>query len=143
MVAPDLAASSVAPGSRAAAVERARRLNVATIGWNGLGGVVAVAADLAAGSVSLVGFGVDSAIEVSTALVLTWRLRQERRAACTQRYDATATRWIALCSSAWRPTPPSAGGGRSRWTTRAARSEPHDPRSGLLRGWCSSSTSPR
>ena len=57
---------------RGAAVRRARRLNAATIGWNAVEGVVAVAAGAAAGSGSLIGFGFDSAIEVSAALVLTW-----------------------------------------------------------------------
>ena len=83
-------------GVRDAAVRRARWLNALTIGWNGVEGVVAVTAGLAAGSVSLVGFGVDSAIEVSAALVLTWRLRQERRDGCTQGADARAARLIAV-----------------------------------------------
>ena len=82
--------------ARDAAVRRARWLNRATIGWNTIEGVVAVAAGVAAGSVSLVGFGFDSAIEVSAALVLTWRLRQERRDGCTQPADARATKAIAL-----------------------------------------------
>lgn len=82
--------------TRDAAVRRARWLNAATIGWNSIEGVVAVAAGVAAGSVSLVGFGFDSAIEVSAALVLTWRLRQERRDGCTQAADARATKLIAL-----------------------------------------------
>lgn len=81
---------------RDAAVERARWLNRATIGWNTVEGVIAVAAGLAAGSVSLVGFGFDSGIEVSAALVLSWRLRQERREGCTQESDRLATRLIAL-----------------------------------------------
>ena len=81
---------------RSDAVRRARWLNAATIGWNGTEGVVAVLAGLAAGSVSLVGFGFDSAIEVSAALILTWRLRQERRDGCTQGADTTATRAIAV-----------------------------------------------
>ena len=83
-------------GQRDRAVRRARWLNVATIGWNSLEGVVAVAAGLAAGSVSLVGFGFDSAIEVSAALVVTWRLAQERRGGCTQWSDRAATRAIAV-----------------------------------------------
>lgn len=78
------------------AVRRARWLNVATIGWNSIEGVVAVAAGVAAGSVSLIGFGFDSAIEVSAALILTWRLRQERRDGCTQEADAHATKAIAI-----------------------------------------------
>lgn len=82
--------------TRAAAVQRARSLNLATIGWNSVEGVVAVAAGLAAGSVSLVGFGFDSAIEVSAALVLAWRLRQERRDECMQESDRLAVRAIAL-----------------------------------------------
>ena len=53
-------------------------------------------AGLAAGSVSLVGFGVDSAIEVSAALILAWRLRQERRGGCMQEDDRRATRLIAV-----------------------------------------------
>jgi divalent metal cation (Fe/Co/Zn/Cd) transporter len=85
------------PGiDRDQAVRRARWLNAATIGWNGLEGIIAVTAGLAAGSVSLVGFGFDSAIEVSAALILTWRLRQERRDGCTQDADARATRAIAI-----------------------------------------------
>ena len=81
---------------RDAAVRRARWLNAVTIAWNGLEGVIAVIAGVVAGSVSLVGFGVDSAIEVSAALVLTWRLRQEKRDGCTQSADARATKLIAV-----------------------------------------------
>src|SRR4051794_18881904 len=69
---------------RAAAVERARWLNRASLGWNAFECVVAVVAGAAAGSVSLIGFGFDSAIEVSAALVLAWRLHQERRGGCMQ-----------------------------------------------------------
>jgi divalent metal cation (Fe/Co/Zn/Cd) transporter len=81
---------------RDAAVRRAGRLNAVTIGWNTIEGAVAVGAGVVAGSVSLVGFGFDSAIEVSAALILTWRLRQERREGCTQAADARATKAIAV-----------------------------------------------
>jgi divalent metal cation (Fe/Co/Zn/Cd) transporter len=81
---------------RADVVHRARRLNAVTIAWNGLEGIIAVVAGVAAGSVSLVGFGADSAIEVSAALVLAWRLRQERKGGCMQRDDARAVRAIAV-----------------------------------------------
>lgn len=80
---------------RPAAVRRARVLNAATIGWNGIEGVVAVVAGVVAGSVSLVGFGFDSAIEVSAALILAWRLHRERRGGCMQADDHRATRAIA------------------------------------------------
>lgn len=82
--------------SRTDAVQRARLLNRATITWNAIEGVVALSAGVAAGSVSLIGFGVDSAIELSAALILAWRLRQERKAGCRQADDAKATRLIAV-----------------------------------------------
>ena len=72
------------PAVRAAAVRRGRLLNRLTIGWNAVEGMVAVVAGLAAGSVSLVGFGLDSGIEVSAAVILAWRLAQEHRQGCTQ-----------------------------------------------------------
>jgi divalent metal cation (Fe/Co/Zn/Cd) transporter len=84
------------PAVRAAAVRRGRLLNRLTIGWNAAEGVVAVTAGLAASSVSLVGFGLDSGIEVSAALILAWRLAQERHQGCTQDADRRATRAIAL-----------------------------------------------
>jgi divalent metal cation (Fe/Co/Zn/Cd) transporter len=86
----------LAPGERAAAVARARRLNRFSLGWNVAECVVAVMAGIAAGSVSLIGFGIDSAIEVSAAVILAWRLHQERRGGCMAAYDDTATRLIAV-----------------------------------------------
>ncbi|MEX2279767.1 MAG: cation transporter [Acidimicrobiia bacterium] len=80
---------------RTAVVGRARRLNRLTIGWNVVEGVVAIAAGVAAGSVSLIGFGLDSAIEVSAALVLTWRLARERQADCKVADDRLAQRLVA------------------------------------------------
>lgn len=91
-----LFATRPAGSDRTAAVRRARWLNAATIGWNAVEGVVAVSAGVVAGSVSLVGFGFDSAIEVSAALVLTWRLHQERKGGCMQTSDRRATRAIAV-----------------------------------------------
>lgn len=89
------AVTSTPTPTRPQAVRRARALNVVTIGWNVLEAVVALGAGIAAGSVSLVGFGLDSTVEVSAAVVLAWRLRQERRTDCTQPSDRRATRLIA------------------------------------------------
>ena len=60
-------------------VQRGIRLEYLTIGWNVLECLVAVVAGLMAGSVALLGFGVDSAIESASGSVLLWRLRAERR----------------------------------------------------------------
>ncbi|MDQ1490890.1 MAG: hypothetical protein QOJ23_3404 [Actinomycetota bacterium] len=86
----------LAPGERDAAVARARRLNQFSLGWNVAEGIIALIAGVAAGSVSLVGFGIDSGIEVSAALILAWRLHQERRSGCMVAYDRRATRLIAV-----------------------------------------------
>jgi divalent metal cation (Fe/Co/Zn/Cd) transporter len=90
----------LAPGERDAAVAKARLLNRVSLAWNVVEGVVAVLAGVAAGSVSLVGFGIDSGIEVAAALILFWRLRQERRSGCMLGYDRTAARLIALAFAA-------------------------------------------
>lgn len=81
---------------REQALRRGRWLNAATIGWNTVEGVVALVAGAAAGSISLVGFGFDSVIEVSAALVVTWRLLREGRGGCMQESDHRATRLIAV-----------------------------------------------
>jgi divalent metal cation (Fe/Co/Zn/Cd) transporter len=47
-----------------------------TVGWNVIEAVVAIAAGVGAGSVALIAFGADSAIEVISAVGLLWRLRK-------------------------------------------------------------------
>ncbi len=60
---------------RRALHRRALRLEYFTIGWNVIEAFVAIGAGMIAGSVALVGFGVDSGIEVISAIGLLWRLR--------------------------------------------------------------------
>ena len=93
-------AETLTPGTRPAALRRARTLNHLTIGWNAIEGVVAVWAGIVAGSVSLIGFGLDSGIEVSAALILTWRLAKEREGECSQDDDRRAQRLIAVSFAA-------------------------------------------
>jgi len=52
----------------------ARSLLWLTVAWNAVEGVVAVSAGFIAGSVALVGFGLDSFIEVTAAAILLWRI---------------------------------------------------------------------
>jgi divalent metal cation (Fe/Co/Zn/Cd) transporter len=51
-------------------------LEYLTIGWNVVEAVVAIAAGWLAGSIALVGFGLDSVIETIAGVALLWRLRQ-------------------------------------------------------------------
>jgi divalent metal cation (Fe/Co/Zn/Cd) transporter len=76
---------------------RALRLEYLTVGWNLVEGVVAVGAALAAGSVALLGFGVDSFVESASGWVLIWRLATEhsgRGAGTTEDLDRRAHRVV-------------------------------------------------
>lgn len=68
----------VATPPRPDLIRRALGLEYLTVGWNVLEGLVAVTAALIAGSVALLGFGIDSFVECASAFVMIWRLRAER-----------------------------------------------------------------
>ena len=53
---------------------KALGLEYFTVGYNVLEGVLAIVAGILAGSIALVGFGLDSAVESSSGSVLLWRL---------------------------------------------------------------------
>lgn len=59
---------------------RGLRLAWFIVAWDVVEGVVAVTAGLAAGSIALIGFGIDSSIEVFAASVVIWQLRGGPRA---------------------------------------------------------------
>ena len=85
--------------ARAAAVARGVRLEVVTVAWMAVESVVAIGAGIAAKSVLLTAFGVDSVIELISGVVLLWRLGLESRGDSTDRVDrleATTTRISAV-----------------------------------------------
>ena len=65
------------PAARALLVRRGLRLEILTLAWNSLEAVVAIAAGWIAGSIALIGFGLDSVIESASGAVLLWRLRRD------------------------------------------------------------------
>jgi len=76
-------------------LRRGLRLEIVTVLWNALEGVVAVAAGTVSGSVALIGFGVDSFVETASAIVVGWRLRAElqgRSAEASERLERVALR---------------------------------------------------
>ncbi|HSE50018.1 MAG TPA: cation transporter [Terriglobales bacterium] len=77
-------------------LRRGIRLEYLTVGWNLLEGLVAVASGAVAGSIALVGFGIDSFIETSSGAVLLWRLRAEHRGADAARLEQRALRLVGL-----------------------------------------------
>jgi len=54
---------------------RARLLAGASVGYNVIEGAIAITAGVAAGSVALVGFGLDSVVEVSSGLIILWQFK--------------------------------------------------------------------
>ena len=71
---------------------RGLRLEYLTVGWNVVEGLVAVTAALAAGSVALLGFGIDSFVESGSGLIIVWRLLAEQRHADHERTEAVEQR---------------------------------------------------
>jgi divalent metal cation (Fe/Co/Zn/Cd) transporter len=71
------------PALRAAGVRSALKLEYFSLAWNFLETFVGLAAGLAAGSVALIGFALDSVVESSSAAALIWRLRREQSGGAT------------------------------------------------------------
>lgn len=89
--------NDLASTDRAFSVRLALRLEWLTIGWNVVEGVVAISAALLAGSVALLGFGIDSFVESASGAVLVWRLLAERRGMGSEdveRIDARAHKLV-------------------------------------------------
>jgi divalent metal cation (Fe/Co/Zn/Cd) transporter len=82
---------SPAPGRRAVLTRRIRFFAAATITYNVVEAVVALWAGNVAGSAALIGFGLDSVIEVASAVALSWQFASkdpERREHLTLRIIA-------------------------------------------------------
>ena len=82
---------------RERAVRRGQRLEYFTIAYNCFEGIVSIAAGIVAGSVSLVGFGLDSCIEVTSGAAVLWRLHHESDAARRERAERTTLRVVGWC----------------------------------------------
>lgn len=88
----DSAAVAAPPaGDKEALRRRGLQLAWFIVVWDLIEGVVAVTAGLAAGSIALVGFGIDSGIEIFAASVVIWQLRGGAHAR-----QRTALRLISL-----------------------------------------------
>jgi divalent metal cation (Fe/Co/Zn/Cd) transporter len=82
---------------RSAMVLRGQRLEYFTIAWNTLEGLVAVIAGAVAGSISLVGFGIDSFIEVTSGSVLLWRMSVDSDVHLREANEKRALRFVGAC----------------------------------------------
>jgi divalent metal cation (Fe/Co/Zn/Cd) transporter len=82
---------------RVAIVRRGRRLEYFTIAWNAIEGLLAFAMGVVAGSVSLVGFGLDSFIEVTSGSVLLWRMSVDTDVHRRELNEKRALRVVGVC----------------------------------------------
>ena len=87
----------IASTNRAGQIERGVWLEWFTVGYNSLEGLIALIAGFLAGSIALVGFGLDSVIEVTSGGVLLWRLRSDAEEKRRERREATALRIVGIC----------------------------------------------
>jgi divalent metal cation (Fe/Co/Zn/Cd) transporter len=79
------------PGCRLLLLNRALWLEYTTLGWNVVAAVVVTLAALAAHSVALAGFGLDSVIEILASLTVVWQLK-----GISQQREQRALRVIGL-----------------------------------------------
>ncbi len=82
---------------RTALIARGRRLEYFTIAWNSFEAAVALICGLLVGSISLVGFGLDSVIETISAGILLWRLHAEDDLLQRERTELAARRLVGVC----------------------------------------------
>lgn len=85
-----------ADGSRLRFVTKGKRLEYFTLAWNSVEALVALFAGAQAGSIALLGFGLDSLIEVTSGTAVLWRLHlddPQRR----ERAERISLRIVGVC----------------------------------------------
>jgi divalent metal cation (Fe/Co/Zn/Cd) transporter len=82
--------------SRQNHVRLGRRPEYFTLAWNSVEALVFIIAGLIAGSISLVGFGIDSTIEIASGGVL-WRLHHDFGHARREQIERTTLRIVGWC----------------------------------------------
>ena len=85
------------PPERQLVTRTGKRLEYFTIAWNVLEGLVAVIAGSFAGSISLLGFGIDSFIEVTSGAALLWRMSVDSDESHRERHERSALRIVGVC----------------------------------------------
>jgi hypothetical protein len=83
--------------ARKVLAHRGRRLEYFTILRNGLEGLIAVEAGIVAGSISLVGFGMDSFIEVGSGATLLCRMSVDADVESRERNEKLSLKIVGAC----------------------------------------------
>ncbi len=96
--APSLRLSSIPPDEPGRLVRRAKALSWLSVAWMTIEAGVAIVAALIAGLVALLGFGLDSLIELASASIVIWRFTGARSQ--SEAAERRAQRLIAACFAA-------------------------------------------
>ena len=78
-------------------IKRGQRLEYFTIAYNSLEGLIGIVAGLGAGSIALIGFGIDSLIEVTSGVALLWRLHHDAGHSGREQKERIALRIVGAC----------------------------------------------
>src|SRR6266568_5229035 len=89
--------TNAVPVSRRQLVRRGQRLEYFTIAWNSLEALASIVAGAVAGSVSLVGFGLDSLIEVTSGAALLWRPHHDFDPSRREDIERKTLRVVGVC----------------------------------------------
>jgi divalent metal cation (Fe/Co/Zn/Cd) transporter len=87
----------LATAERQRVVRRGRQLTWATLLYNSLEAVLSVGAGVVAGSIALVGFGIDSVIELTASVAGLWRLHADIDPLARARAERHTVRLIGIC----------------------------------------------
>jgi divalent metal cation (Fe/Co/Zn/Cd) transporter len=82
---------------RRTVVRLGQRLEYFTVGWNCLEALVAIVAGIIARSVSLIGFGLDSLMEVASGSALLWRLHHDQNPSRREQVERATLRIVGWC----------------------------------------------
>jgi len=83
--------------NRQVLIRQGQRLEYFTVAYNSAEGLVSIVAGLIAGSVSLVGFGFDSIIEVASDAALLWRLHHDIKRSRREQVERTTLQIVGGC----------------------------------------------
>jgi divalent metal cation (Fe/Co/Zn/Cd) transporter len=93
-IAPSASAGQLEPAERDRLIRRVKALSWLSLAYMTAEGALAITAAILAGSVALLGFGLDSAIEALASVIVIWRFTGERR--LSQEAERRAQRLVAI-----------------------------------------------
>lgn len=85
---PDVRPDELIQPERMSLVRKGLKLTLFTVAWNVIEGLVAISAGILANSVALISFGVDSFVETTSAVAVSWRLADEIKHQSVERAEA-------------------------------------------------------